>query len=315
MANISQLSQLSQLSQPDQPNKTINNVLYDTFFEGSRDALETYRLSQSAKLTTRLNIIMQLNESKTNNESVTESPITTDTNTKVIQRIINLKTFSIVPIFDKTYQYITHVYTVGMWYYWGLPDILIKFDSHLYKNIGFVQTLINIIHDLIFSKLKSEIVSNDFINLIDFKTKHHKLNIDLKNFNSSETLTFNLVDDSEYMDINIAVLMWFNMYFVEAQKDEKGDPKLFPLYRLDLTINKYESISNDVTNAITDKLIEQSDQNNFSDESLSSDDVEDVNNGDNVNNCDNVNNGNNVNNDNNINNGNVNNGDIEDCDK
>jgi hypothetical protein len=296
MANINQNSQsgqhgeLGQLSKPSRPNNTINNVLYDTFFKGSRDALETYRLSQSSKLTTRLNIIMQLSESKTNNDTVTESPITSDTNTQIIQRIINLKTFSIVPIFDKTNQCITHIYTVGMWYYWGMPDILIKFDSHLYKNIGFVQTLINIIHDLIFSQLKSEIVLNDSINLIDFKNKHRKININLNNFNSSEILTFNLVNESEYMDVNIAVLMWFNMYFVDAQKDTKGEPILFPLYRLDLTIDKYEKISNDVTNAITDKLIEQSDQNIFSDE-LSSDE------------------------DDNINNDNVNNGDIEDCDK
>ena len=217
-------------------------------------------------------MFMQLKETGTIAKSIAETPITSELDTQVIQRIINLKTFSIIPIFDKTNQYITHVYTVGMWYYWGIPEILIKFESNLYKNIGFIQTLINILHDLIFSKLKTHIISNETIEWIDFKTRHHKLNINLNNFNSSDTMTLNLVNESEYMEITIAMLMWFYMYFVDALKDVDGEPRLFPLYKLNLTTDVYENISNDVTQAITDKLIEQTNQNDFSDESITDDD-------------------------------------------
>jgi hypothetical protein len=261
--------------------KSSDNI-YDVFFKGSRKMLEEHRSIQSSNLMTRLRLFVQLKEirekssNKINVDDDHGTPIKSTSDIAVIQRISNLKTFAVIPVFDQTSKHVTHAFTVGLWYYWGIPEIMITFDPYINKDIGFMQILYNIMHDAIFSHLKSNILLNESVQWVDFKNnKYRNMQVKLTNFNSHETLELNLVDETEYMGLNIMLLMWFYMYFVDAHKDSDGEPLLFPLYRLNLTNDRYAYISRIVTDSITDKLLDMSANSDISELPISDDDCSD----------------------------------------
>lgn len=233
---------------------------YTLFFHGSNKLLEQYRHIQSSKLSKRLDLFTKLAISRCGSiDNITPSdgtPLESPSDIVKIQRLIDHKSFIIVPAQDEKTQQITHVFTVGMWYYWGIPDVIIRFNPYIDNDFGFIQILLNIVHDQIFDKFKEKIIDQKTdlkINRLDFKNDYSKFSIEDDSLDIK--LNLNIVDESEYLSLKAMPMMWFYMYFMDADVDKDGIPKFYPLYMTDITPNQYKQISTFATTKLTDKLI------------------------------------------------------------
>lgn len=179
-------------------------------------------------------------------------PIESNRDVDMINRLVDLKTFATIPVFTaEGGNAVSHLYTIGMWYYWGLPELFIKFDQPIdSENTDFMGVLINIIHDNLFYKYKDKIVNKNTheIDRINFKKEPSSIYLSLDGFD--ESIKMKRVDDDDYMDLKAYFMMWFYLYYMEAESNEKNEPKLYPLYRIDLKKEKYPEICKKITDAL-----------------------------------------------------------------
>lgn len=251
----------------------------ESLLRNSASYLESYRKNQAAKLKMRLNVLKQAAIKKYGSIDNIKSgqgiePIESKIDIDIIERLINVETFVIIPVFtnsesstDKS-DVLTHVYTLGMWYYWGLPEIVITFDKSVSDYHDIINILINLIHDELFFKFKDKIVNeNNEMLCIDYETISKNIKISLDKFD----LSFKLkrICDNAYMDIKAGYMMWFYMYYVDADKDPNGNPKLYPVYQLKISHDDYIDSSKKIINKLKTTIENISDETDLS---LSSDD-------------------------------------------
>jgi len=176
----------------------------------------------------------------TNNTNTTNDfkPLESINDINIIGQLIQSKTFCIVPAYDKTEPTkITHYYTLGMWYYWGLPEIIILLDNPIEIskiNGSYINILFNIIQDKLFKQLSDKIENNNkSINRIEHKENYV---IDIKEFNYK--LNLKKLADDKYLEHNISYLFWFHMFYMDLEYDSDKKPKLFPVYYLNVDSDK-----------------------------------------------------------------------------
>jgi len=216
----------------------------ESILHDSMNYLESYRKIQSAQLALRLKIFKQSAIAKygsiDNIKNEGGAPIESKIDIDIIERMINLQTFITIPVYSSTNKNVTHCYTLGLWYYWGLPELVITFEKPIH-NIEFINVFTNIIHDELFFMFKNRIVnkSDKIINRIDYHSERESLNIVLDKFD----LEFELkrIKQNDYMDIRVSYMMWFHMYYMDAIMDNKKQPKLYPVYRLSINEANYRS--------------------------------------------------------------------------
>lgn len=229
------------------------------FLKGSVNLLSEYRDKQSKDLSQRLDFFVQAatkkfgsieNIKKTGNE-----PVESEEDIKLIKRIINLKSFAAIPFFSQDGKTITQIYTIGMWYYWGLPEIFIKFEEPVSAKGGieYIGILINLIHDTLFDMFKNKIIkdvkNNDTINRIDYGSQNKSIYVNLEHFDMSFKLCN--VDENDYMDLKAYIMLWFYMYYMTADVDKDGTPKLYPVYRIDIKRKKYSVICKNIAKVLS----------------------------------------------------------------
>jgi hypothetical protein len=274
----------------------MNSETTGNLLNGSNKQLDEYRSMQSKKLQLRLNIFAKAAKDKfgslDNIKEKLSGPVESQKDIDMINTIINLKTFAVIPVFVDDTQ-ISHFYTIGMWYYWGLPEIVINFDKPISKNIEFVNILINIIHDKLFALFQNKIlgteqnkilgteqnkilgteqnkISGTDIIRIDYETELKEIELKIENFD----IQFNMhrVDQNEYMDIKTIFLMWFYMYYMDAIINNEGEPKLYPVYQISINNEYYDEACNNIINKLKSHI---NDSNLDSDSELSTLDEED----------------------------------------
>jgi hypothetical protein len=172
-------------------------------------------------------------------------PIDSQKDIDIIRKMIELKTFVSFPYYDNST--VAHYYTVGMWYYWGLPEIIVQSEiDQLDPN--FVNLIINQIH----GKLYAHYADSDNLDHridIDFEKEARTIGIDLNEYGVS--LDLERIENEQYMDIKCPYMLWFYMYYMNATMD--GDRlKMYPVYRLKLT----KLQSDEMSKKILDRLIE-----------------------------------------------------------
>jgi hypothetical protein len=149
-----------------------------------------------------------------NNTTIFENDIDHD----IIKRLIELNTFCIVPA-DKCF------YTIGLWYYYGLPEIVVElsndFDEKDLNVHLVVQTLINIIHNKLTKLYGTNLTKEYTANIIDI-----------------EHITLTKVKEEHYLQNNIAYMLWFYMYFVLADMKD-NEIQMYPLYKIVLDDDLY----------------------------------------------------------------------------
>lgn len=235
---------------------TINN---ETILKNSMTYLEQYRKIQAQQLNIRLNVFKQAVISKYGSidkmQNENGSPIESQLDIDIIERLIELRTFTTLPVYATTNpNTVTHCYTLGLWYYWGLPELVITFETPISDNIEFVNIITNIIHDELFFMFKNKIVKRDItdkINRNDYK--QDTINIVLDKFD----LEFKLkkIHQENYLDAKVPYMMWFYMYYMDAIKDKKNEPKLYPMYKLSLNEANYRGVCKKVIDILIAKSL------------------------------------------------------------
>jgi len=241
----------------------------DTLIRNSMNYLQNYREAQAALLKQRLtvftNAVIKKYGSLDKLKCDEGSPIESKNDIDIIDRIVKLQTFIMIPIYNSA-NGITHFYTLGMWYYWGLPEILITFDKPVFENMyESINIFTNIIHDELFYMFRNRIVnrviknknhtikvSND-IHRIDFCSEPDTLKITLEKFD----LEFELkrIEQGRYIDIKAVYMMWFYMYYMDAIKDKKNEPTLYPVYELKINEGNYRTACKQIVDVLMTKVM------------------------------------------------------------
>lgn len=235
-----------------------------SLLHNSMNDLEQYRKKQASQLNMRLNIFKQTAINKYGSldkiENEGGSPLESSIDIEIIEKMINLRTFVTIPIFKNTStgNVVTHCYTLGMWYYWGLPEFMIELDTPINMQTDFINIITNIIYDELFFIFKNEINNTDSpnnIKRIDFQSEF--INIDLDKFDMKFKLK--QIKEENYMDTNTPYMMWFYMYYMEAMTDDENKPKLYPFYQLSINDSDFKSICTKIIDILIEKSFTETD--------------------------------------------------------
>jgi hypothetical protein len=243
-----------------------------SLLKNSMIELQEYRNEQAKKLKTRFDIFLKSTIDKYGSidkiKNIESAPIDSQRDIDIINKMIELKIFITIPVLqedkNKT-EGISHFYTLGLWYYWGLPEIVIKFDKPIQQNAEFINIIVNIIHDKLYYMYKDKILINsqhsngiDFIqdiNRIDFNEGPKEITIELEEFDVY--FRMRRIEENQYMDIKTYYMLWFYMYYMDAILDKKNLPKLYPVYQIKLTEEKYIGLSKKIMNKLLEVTLNQ----------------------------------------------------------
>lgn len=193
-------------------------------------------------------------------------PLESKLDYNVIKRLIDNKNFVIVPVFKD--NKILSVYTIGLWYYWGIPEIILSFDKEIKSELSFIHVFINILYDNLFSHYKDRIISDNNINRLDYSKEDETVCLELEEYNLN--IEFNNIKDNGYIDLKADLMLWFYMYYMKADIDEDKCPKMYPVYQLKLNENNF----NQIMKKIEDQIVDISSESELSSLSSLSDDFE-----------------------------------------
>lgn len=232
--------------------------------------LAQYRNLQAKRLRIRLNIFTKvvldlfktIDNIKGNGCHAVESQQDID----IINRIIELESFVTFPTYAKDCKSITHFYTVGMWYYWGIPEIILQFNLPITENTDFANVILNIIHDKLFTMYRDKIMTQD-INRVDFFSEPKGIKLKLDKFDI--TFKMHRVSTDQYMEMKAMYMMWFYMYYMDAPRDQNNRPALYPVYRIEIDRTDYEGICRKIMNKLLHSAIENLNNDSVSDDSAS----------------------------------------------
>lgn len=203
--------------------------------------LSKYKISQSKKLSDKLKTYYEFSIKQFG--SLDKIPkdkfnvIDSDRDVEIVQRLIDLKSFIMLPVSNS--KGITHAYTIGLWYYYGLPDLVIQFEDEIEENSEFIQTIVSIIHDFLFDKFEKVIINEYPDNDDDIIIRHDftkDINLDLKKFDINLNLT--RIDEKHYMNMKCNYAVWFDTFFSKTNEAINDD---YPIYLVKFTKDEYNN--------------------------------------------------------------------------
>lgn len=205
--------------------------------------LVSYRGSQAANLQRRLDVFTKTAIDKYGSiDNVREQEfgaINSKQDVDIIKALINIESFVTIPGYNKSKE-LTHFYTIGMWYYWGIPELIIRFANPLKEKPGCIESIICIIHDELFAMYQNKILSNINLERIDFNLEPDIISVNLQKLKLN--FDINKVSSDDYIDTNSLHMLWFYMYYMEALKDENGEPQLYPVYTITIDNDRFDDI-------------------------------------------------------------------------
>jgi len=213
-----------------------------------------FRNIQSKTLDTRLQIIKEATIKNHGSYADIKSdellPLQSESDVVLLNKIIDTKDFVIIPVYDNESS-ITHAYTVGLWYYWGLPEILFDFKEPVKHNQNFLHIFINIIKLELYKKYHNQIVlDNSSINrdIFSYDTLSDEIILNISNYNVDYILK--KMDDIDYLNKHIIYMFWFYMYYMDMGNTKGDDPTLYPLYKINVDETNYTAIEKQIYTSI-----------------------------------------------------------------
>lgn len=166
---------------------------------------------------------------------------------EIINKLIDLQSFILLPVSND--KGITHVYSIGLWYYYGIPDIVINFENEITENQEFIQTIYSSLHEKLFELFESVIIDEYSENTNDIILRHKfekDININIKEFQ----FKFNMkrINEKHYMNMDCSYMVWFDTYFMKSNNNENIE---YPIYQIRLTKNEYNQICNSVLTSLS----------------------------------------------------------------
>jgi len=201
---------------------------------------DKHRNAQGHKLEKTLKYYTD-NSNKYSSDSM--SPIGSPDDQMLINKLIESKNFVIIPVnLSNDQTMYTHFYTIGLWYFWRIPDIVMKFENPM-KNIN--PEMVNLIYDILVNRMlecETEI----------FDQKQEKIRLDLNKINLQCELT--IVREDEYFDIQSILLLWFNMFYVRTEVNTENQPIMPPVYLIQFDQNTYNQYEQNIIHRLMQNI-------------------------------------------------------------
>jgi hypothetical protein len=221
--------------------------------------LSKYKIIQATKLSEKLKIYHNLSLKKYG--SIDNVPkgnfyvIDNQNDIDIVQKLIDSKSYILE--YKSNNKGITHVYSIGMWYYYGLPDIMISFENEINENSEFIDILFSIIHESLFDKFENVLLNDYPENDDDILIKHDyckDINLNINKFDTN--LILKRIDEDNYFRIDCEYAIWFDIYFSKTNKVSIDDDVVdnYPIYRLDITTEEYDSFCMKILNSLNKYL-------------------------------------------------------------
>jgi hypothetical protein len=252
--NIGTMQNFSELNAQNTPYSTM-----DTPDKDYTAYLSTYRNTKSAQLQERLEIFTKnLIKKYGSIDKIKKdgwSAIETQNDIDIIEQIIKVKSFVIIPMHKN--DTITHFYTIGMWYYWSLPEIIIKFDKPVNGTDVMFKShmIINLIHQKMFDLYKNRIVEKSdvcntpTISRVNYENEAKNLVLDISKFDLK--IELERLDNNEYLDTNITHMLWFYTFYMDIGISAKDKmPIMFPVYITETNNKTLSQNCDNITNNI-----------------------------------------------------------------
>jgi hypothetical protein len=219
---------------------------------------DKHRNAQGHKLEKTLKYYTD-NSNKYSGDSM--SPIGSSDDQMLINKLIESKNFVIIPVnLSNDQTMYTHFYTIGLWYFWNIPDIVMKFENPM-KNIN--PEMINLIYDILVNRMlecEKEI--------IDQKQERNTLGLDKINLQCELTI----IREDEYFDIQSILLLWFNMFYVKIEVDTENQPIMPPVYQIQFNQKTYDQYEQNIIQRLMQNV--KSSDESLDDSSSSHSDIE-----------------------------------------
>lgn len=210
-----------------------------------------YRSDQSTKLKLKADIFkndfLQKHKSIDLINSDDCVPIQSKDDIELLDKLINTQNFIIIPIIDN--DVITGAYTVGLWYYWGLPEIIISCDG-TNSHCQYFNILIEMIRRELFNT-NENIIRRDVFN---YSNSPSNLCLSINKYDI--VLELKKLDETDYLSKKTLHMFWFYMFYMEAELDDLNEPILFPVYCVDLNDKQCNQIIDKIFDNIVDNIIE-----------------------------------------------------------
>uniref|UniRef100_A0A6C0DZV3 Uncharacterized protein n=1 Tax=viral metagenome TaxID=1070528 RepID=A0A6C0DZV3_9ZZZZ len=158
-----------------------------------------------------------------------------------IEKMIDTKTYNIVPHYN-TEKQITHFYTVGLWYFYDIPEINLIIEN--FKETEENIEIVNMIFDIIYKN--------------NNKKQDNKLFLEKYNV----SFDFTKIDVNDYLSINCHFMFWFYMFYNYTNKTNDI-----------MSINISENNFNDIKQKILSYIYDSQDTSQDASQDASSEDV------------------------------------------
>jgi hypothetical protein len=260
--------------------KIITGELILKLLNDSISQLVPYRRLQAINLQRRLDVFTKIALDKYGSiDDVKEQgygAINSKQDVDIIKYMINIESFVTIPGYNDSNEF-THFYTIGSWYYWGIPELVIRFTNPLKEKPKGIENIICLIHDELFAMYQNNILSKNNLERIDFNQEPDTISVNLQKLNLN--FDINKLPQDDYIGANLFHMLWFYMYYMEAIKDENDEPQLYPVYTITIDNDRYDEIQKDLGsnlfNIVNEYMIRKEtkieDLDNSDEESIESD--------------------------------------------
>lgn len=196
-------------------------------------------------------------------------PLENKTDQIILEKLIFNKTFAILPfMYDD--RYMQSVYTIGCWYYWRTPEIVLRFKEHIECEPELIHVIISRIHEKLYN-LHKDAIDQKVSNTFDRSTT-----ITIDPYNVSLTLT--LIDSDNLIDIHTPYMFWFYTFWDHIDpSDNREATNIYPVYLIEIDrptidhltnmfignqIDRFETVASYSKNNISDDFELSSDTDN-----------------------------------------------------
>jgi len=219
--------------------------------------MENYRTLRSNLLRNKYNIIRNGIMNKYGSfDGVPQDgnqPLENHTDQMILEKMINNRTFAVIPVMRDD-NYIESIYTIGCWYYWRTPEIVLRFNENIKIEPEFIYQIIGSIHSHLYEIYKDDI---NLLTVPSFK-KSMELTIDKYEL----TLTLNQIDPDNYLDLHAPYMLWFYAFWDQGKlNDQQEVTDVYPVYLITIDEQTVIRIKNIIIGDMIDRVVNQSTDN------------------------------------------------------
>lgn len=247
--------------------KSSNKTDKDKHLSDECMKLKTFREKRAQVLKRRFDIFSKKMENKIvyDVDSIKFVPISSKSDIDIINKLVELKDHITIPVFND--NMITHIYTLGLWYYWGLPEIVIKLEKYPnIKSLRYMNIIIDIVRNELYDKYIDKIVNEknrNSIKVIDYEKEPDELAFHINEYDVD--LKIKKMKDNEYIEMKTDFMLWFYSFYANVDYDKNGEIKMYPVYMLNLTETELDDILYKIIIKLSNKSKTDTDSSSDSD--------------------------------------------------